>query len=161
MDGRIKSQRAFVGVSLITVLGVSVVLVVYATLLGTLTGGNVVVGGLEGDVYYSLSNVNTLPGWTTALDVSGTGVAWYGKINVTAGGYVGPASISFQLYKTTDGGTNWSTVGSATTITGFQLSGSDQQIFATSDGLFGAGNRDWSLTATSSATYRIVATINT
>jgi len=155
------SQRAFVGVTLTTLLGVASVLVVYATLLGTLTGGNVVVGGFGGSVYYSLSYVDTLPQWAGTLDVPNTSTSWYAKINTTAGGYTGKATIKFQLQKTTDGGVTWTDVNPATTITGFQLDGNVQQIYASSNGTFAGTATDWKSLATSAATYHIVVTVNT
>jgi len=134
-----------------TVLSVAAVLVVYAALLGTINStGYVNVGGTGGTVYYSLTNTDQDSAWSNSLG-SGTPLtisqAWYAKMNTTAGGYVGLASFSWQLRKSTDGGSTWNNVGTATTFD-YSLDGSVQTIYATSNGAFAEpGNRDWHLTS--------------
>lgn len=131
---------------------------VYAALLGTVPGGNVVVKGLTFNVYYSLNNVEALPNWSVTLEVPDTSTAWYAKINTTAGGYAGQVTIRWQMEKTTDGGSTWNPEGSYDDRT-FTLNGAAQQIYDTADGSY-TGNRDWHLTATASATYRVKVTIS-
>lgn len=152
-----KSQRAFVGVTLTTVLGISFVILVYAALLGSVPGGNVVVGGLSFNVYYSLNNVETPSSWSATLNVDNTTIPWYAKMNTTTGGYAGEVTIEWKLEKTIDGGGTWNKEGSSDNRT-FTLNGAAQQIYDTTDGTY-TGNRDWRLTATTSATYRVRVTI--
>lgn len=142
-----RSQRSFVIVTLMTVVSVATVLIAYAAFLGTINStGYVNVGGVGGSVYYSETNTATESAWTNNLNISSTSTAWYAKMNTTSGGYVGLTEFSWQLRQSTDGGSTWSDVGTATTFD-FSLDGTVQTIYATADGTFGAGNRDWSLTA--------------
>lgn len=150
-----KSQRTFVGVTLATVLAVAVVLIVYAAVLGTLFGGEVTVGGITGNVGYSLTNATGT--WTATLSVSGTGIEWYARLNTTGSEYEGPVTISWQLQQKNGGG-GWDNLGSPTT-TSITLTTSAQTIYASSDGDIST-NRDWSIDAVTTASYRVVASIS-
>jgi len=144
-----------------TVVSVATVIVVYAALLGTINStGYVNVGGIGGTVYYSLTNTETATAWQNSLDIASTGTAWYAKMNTTSGGYIGLATFSWQLQKSTDGGTNWSDVGSATTFD-FSMNGGVQEIYATSNGASSGTWRDWSQTAGyGTGLYKVEVTIN-
>lgn len=156
-----RSQRAFAAVTLTTVFSVAFVLIVYAALLGTINStGYVNVGGVSGTVYYSLTNTETASDWQNALGTLSTSDSWYAKMNTTSGGYIGLATFSWQLRKSTDGGSTWSNVGSATTFD-FSLNGGVQTIYATSDGTYGSGNRDWHLTTGyGTGLWKVEVTIN-
>jgi len=153
VSSRQKSQRGFVAVTLITLLAIALVLVVYATLLGTFTGGEVVKGSVQGNVWYS--ETNSAPWNATLNGVSGS---WYAKFNTTGTGYAGNVTAYWQLQKKTDG--SWSDVSNANvTTTSFTLTGNaGDTIYATSLGGI-TGNHDWSTEATTSASYRIKVTI--
>lgn len=144
-----KSQRAFAVVTLTAVFSVAMVLVVYAALLGTINStGYVYVGGTGGKVYYSLTDTETSNAWQDSLG-SGTPIAqsasWYAKMNTTTGGYVGLATITWELKQSTDGGVTWSSAVGQTVTFDYSLNGGVQTIYASTDGTFTAGNRDWHL----------------
>ena len=92
-------------------------------------------------------------GGSLTLEPSGS---WYTKLSVEAG-YSGPVTITWQLQSYATG--SWQPVGSPT-VTTMSLSGSAVDVYATATGITSTGNRNWSLTATSQATYRVIATIN-
>jgi hypothetical protein len=148
---RKKSQKGFVAVTLITVLAIALVLVVYAALLGSIPGGEVTVGGVTGNVYYSNGNGT----WADTLKVSGIGVSWYARFNTPGNQYTGPVSISWQLQQKQTNGT-YTNLGDPT-ATSISLTTASQTIYASSDGS-GPGH-DWSQTATTPASYRVVVTI--
>lgn len=149
-----RSQRAFAAITLTVVIAIAAVLVVYAAILGSLQGGEVTVGGVTGDIGYCL--INATGTWTSTLSVSGTGISWYTRMNTTGNEYIGPVEITWQLQQKQGGG-SWTDLGSSTT-TNIDLTASSQTIYASSDGGIST-NRDWSLTATSTASYRVVLTI--
>jgi len=157
MSERKRSQKGFVAVTLITVLAIALVLVAYATLLSTFTGGEVVVGTVAGQVWYSTSNTTGGP-WTATLNTSGTSVSWYSMVNLTSA-YTGQVQITWQLQRM-DG--TWGNVSGAQVITTDELTGSGQEVWASSNGDI-AGNRDWSQTpgATTDGQYRVKAYIET
>jgi len=156
MSERQKSQRGFVAVTLITLLAIALVLIVYASILGTIPGGEVTVGGVGGSISYSLNN-DTLATWTGSLNVTGTGISWYARLTTTAGGYAGPVTISWQLQKKQANGT-YTNYGSASS-TSYTLNATVQTIYASTNGLI-VTNRDWSQTANVTASYKVVATIS-
>jgi len=158
-----KSQRAFVGVTLTTVLSIAIVLIVYAAVLGgPYFGGEVSVGGVTGQITYATTNAEAGP-WSNTLEGILTSTTWYAKFVTTGGQYVGPVEITWRLQKMQTQ-SDWSDaiyVGSST-ITNIVLDGSAQPIFATSDGLWALGQTDWhtvdpSYTTTS---YRVAVTIS-
>ncbi len=153
-----RSQRAFVGVTLTTVVGIAMILIVYAATLANIQGGEVTVGAgnLTGSITYSTDN---LAGWGSTLGLPGINDDWYAKFVTTGGQYVGPVSIIWQLQqKQTDG--TWTDMGSSTT-TAIALTSASQTIYATIDGSGPTGNRDWSLTATATTSYRVTVNVQT
>lgn len=143
-----KSQRTFATVTLVTVASISIVLVAYAALLGTLNStGYVNVGGISGIVYYSTTNTETPSAWQNELGTPNplaTSDPWYAKIETTSGGYVGLATIKWELKKSADGGVNWSAAVGETVSFDYSLNGNVQIIYATSNGIFAEpGNHDW------------------
>jgi hypothetical protein len=142
---------------LITVLAIALVIVVYATILGTFTGGNVNVVTLQGSLWYNQTN---LAPWQASLDDVGNGTSWYVMFNTTSNGYSGKVDITWQLQNWT-GGSYQKDVGSSVTTSGFSLDGlAGQKIFASPDGLQ-ADNTDWNALTTAAGTYRIKMTIQT
>jgi len=157
---RKKSQKGFVAVTLITVLAIALVLLAYATLLSTFTGGEVVVGTVAGDVYYSTSNTTTGQ-WNATLKVANTSVSWYSRINFTSS-YTGKINITWQLEKK---GTDWANVtgANAKVITTIVLNGTmNQAVYASSNGLI-TTNHDWktAIQTTGNGQYRVKAYIQT
>jgi len=139
---RKRSQRGFVAVTLITVLAIALVLVVYAALLGTFTGGEVTVGGITASVWYSTTNSTTNSDWEANLYNLTTSNNLFSKINITSAGYAGPVTITWKLQNKT--GTTWDNVTGATTVTtSIDLDGTaGQNIYASSDGST-TGAQDW------------------
>jgi hypothetical protein len=159
-----KSQRAFVTITLMTVFSVSIVLIVYAALLGTISGpGEVTVGGVGGDIYYSIDNV--IPGtWTTSIGGSGqpinVGAAWYARW-VTSAGYTGPITIIWQLQQKQPD-TSWADIVGKTASTTSKLNGTlGEFVYATATGGAGSTNHNWGSDITTQGTYRITATVST
>ena len=142
----------FITTAITAIALASVLTVSAAVLLGTINGGDVTVAGVaDGTITYG-TTADGSGGWTETLQVvSG---AWYTKLTVDAG-YSGPVTITWQLQSYATG--DWANVGSATDTT-FTLDGLGDVVYATADGTI-SGNRDWSATATSQATYRVIATI--
>ena len=162
-----KSQRAFAAVTLITTVSIAFVLVVYAALLGTINStGYVNVGGTGGKVYYSLTNTETSTAWQNSLG-SVTPISqsdsWYAKMNTTSGGYIGQATILWELKQSTDGGSTWGSAVGATVSFTYSLDGGVQTIYATSNGAFAEpGNRDWhSNTGYGTGLWKVEVTITT
>lgn len=156
MQAKKKSQKGFVAVTLITLLAIAMVIVVYATLLGTFTGGEVVYGeNLNGEVLYSRGNLTAASNWTDTIEVP-NGNAWYGLLNITStDGYIGNVNVTFQLQfsqNSTDVGTP--------TIAQIKLNGTiAERVYVTSDGSGPAGNRNWQTDCTPAYSYKIVATV--
>ena len=163
MGDAIKSQRAFVAVTLITVLAVTSVFVVYAVILSTINGGNVSVIGSGGQMWYNEANSTSAADWTSTLGSIGSNGTncdpWYAKLNITSAGYSGVVTITWTLQY--DAGT-WTDVGGgASQITGTSLSGSaGQTIYASADGTQGS-NMNWGQYSTSVDEYRVQAVIET
>lgn len=156
MSAKQKSQRGFVAVTLITLLAVALTIVIYATLLGTFTGGDVGVVSLDGTIKYNEDNSTT---WSTTLPNVANGSSWFVMFNTTSGGYSGSVNITWQLQNNAG---SWADVGGAVQYTNnFDLTGSVQEIFCSSNGAQ-SGNYDWGTTWTTTAgTYRIRITIET
>jgi len=154
MNEKLKSQKGFVAVTLITLLAIALVLVVYASLLGTFTGGEVVVGSVAGNVWYSTNNQTAGP-WTATLSVADTGVSWYSMVNFTSS-YTGQVKITWQLERKNGAWAN----ATGTKITTVSLTGASQEVYASSNGDL-AGNQDWKVYATSNGQYRVKAYIET
>jgi len=152
-----KSQRTFAAVTLITVAAVALVLVVYAAVIGTITGGDVVIASgssVQGTIYYSPNNST---GWATTLDVSNPANSWYARLNVTAGGYSGPVNIDWLLQRKS-GPSSWTNIGwvNDTAVT---LDGTAQIIYTS--GLSSSTNHDWvTEVAGVAGTYHVIAYVN-
>ena len=160
MNEKLKSQRGFVAVTLITLLAIALVLVVYATLLGTFTGKEVVYGAtLDGEVLYSTTNQEGAGNWTDKLNIT-TGTAWYALLNITStSGYVGQVNATFQLQEKQDG--IYTDTGS-TTVATITLNGTaGERVYVTNDGSGPTGNRDWQPICTAGHSYRVEATVET
>ena len=155
MSAKHKSQRGFVAVTLITLLALALVVVVYATLLGTFTGGDVGVVTLNGALKYNQDNGTT---WSTTLSGVANGSLWYVMFNTSSSGYAGSVNITWQLQWSN--GTDVS--GAVQYTNGFSLTGSaGQEIYCSTDGAKSA-NYDWGTTHTTAAgTYRIEMTAET
>lgn len=155
---REKSQRTFAAVTLATVASVALVLFVYATLLGTIPGGEVFIGSgssVGGTIYYATDNVNGP--WTTTLSLSSASTSWYARLNTTAG-YSGPVTISWQLQEKT-GTSTWADVSTPQT-TNVSLDGTTQAVYTS--GFTSTGNHDWvTEVAGQDATYRVYVTVST
>lgn len=156
---RDRSQRAFAAVTLATVASIALVLFVYATLLGTIPGGEVFIGGgssVGGTVYYTEDNANGP--WTTTLNLASP-TAWYARLNTTVG-YSGPVTVTWQLQRKTGVSPDvWTDVGSPQT-TNVSLDGTAQAVYTS--GFSNTGNHDWSTeVAGQDATYRVYVTVNT
>jgi len=147
-----RSKKFFIVATIITAIALSSVLTVYAAVvLGTINGLDVTVAGVaSGTITYG-TTADGSGGWSDTLAPSG---AWYTKLSIDAG-YSGPVTITWQLQSYATG--SWQNVGSST-VTTMSLSGSAQVVYATANGDI-SGNRNWGLTATSQATYRVIATI--
>ncbi len=152
-----KSQRAFAAVTLLTVSSVAIVLVVYAAVIGSMTGGEVMVGGsgsVTGTVYYSLAN-NPAGTWTTTLNPATADTSWYARLETSASGYAGPVTITWQLEQKT-GTSSWAPVGSPVT-TAVVLTTSSQIIYTS--GLSEGTNQDWGAIVVDQGMYRVVVTV--
>jgi len=149
---RSKTQREFVVVTLIALISIALIMVVYATILGTYTGGDITVVTLSGAIYYSQNNST---GWATTLSNIANGSAWYTRFNVTTGGYSGATSITWWLQK---GGANMTTPVEQTTS--YTLSGGVEAFYASSDGTQGT-NYNWGQNATAADTYRVMMQVVT
>jgi hypothetical protein len=163
--GRVGSQRAFVAVTLITVLAVTTVFVVYAVILSTITGNNVNVIGSGGQMWYDEANSADPADWTADLPNRGSNGTycdpWYSKINITSAGYSGSVTITWTLQYDNSG--TWTDVGGgASQVTSTSLTGSaGQTIYASGDGSQGS-NKNWGLySLTVGETYRVRAVIET
>jgi len=157
---RRKSQKGFVAVTLITLLAIAAVLIVYAAIIGIRYGGEVTVGGVTGTIRYNTATSGT---WSNTLSVTPAGSSWYAVWNTTGGEYVGPVTISWQLWKK-GSLSNWSdatTVGPAQP-TSIVLTSAPQNIYVTSDGSDYSANFNWGQTGygNTAASYRVVATIS-
>ncbi|UCE15844.1 MAG: hypothetical protein JSV12_08285 [Candidatus Bathyarchaeota archaeon] len=144
--------REFVVVTLITLISIVLIIAVYATILGTYTGGNVTVVTLSGTIYYSQDNST---GWATTLSNIANGSAWYTRFNVTTGGYSGAVSITWWLQKA---GANMTPAVEQTTS--YTLGGGTEAFYASSNGAQ-SGNYNWGQNATAADTYRVMMTVLT
>jgi hypothetical protein len=162
-ESRVGSQRAFVAVTLITVLAVTAVFVVYAVILSTINGTQVNVVGFGGSMWYDEANSADPADWTATLpDVATNGSLcdpWYSKINITSAGYSGAVTVTWTLQYDSGGG-NWLDVGGgATQSTSFTLTGSaGDTIYASTDGTQG-GNMNWGAYSATADQYRVRAVI--
>jgi hypothetical protein len=149
---RSKTQREFVVVTLVALISIALIIAVYATILGTYTGGDVTVVTLSGTIYYSQDNST---GWATTLNNIANGSTWYTRFNVTTGGYSGAVSITWWLQKA---GANMTPAVEQTTS--YTLSGGVEAFYASSNGAQ-SGNYNWGQNATAADTYRVMMKVVT
>ena len=139
---------------MLTVVAIAAVVVTAAN-IGTFPGDEVTIGGVGSSaVTYSLDGTN----YFTTLEPGSTSTSWYTRLEVNAGDYTGPATITWSLEQK-DGSSTWNPTGDTTTTT-VALTGSGQIIYASSDGL-STGNHDWSGDVDAAGTYRVVASVET
>jgi hypothetical protein len=143
-------------VTSLTVLAIASVLVVYAVTIGSFTGGEVTVGGMASStVTYSSDNINGP--WETTLAPGSVSDLWYSRLEISAGDYSGPVTITWQLQKKT-GTSTWEDVTSASTTTTMTLAGTAEDVYASSDGA-STGNQDWGTYVTAAGTYRVIVSV--
>jgi hypothetical protein len=145
------SRKAFLAAALLIVLVLSSVVLTYA---------EVIVGSVklsQGTVTYSLDNAQA-GAWTTTLTPSGPSDPWYSRLEINGAGYNGPVTVTWKLQQKT-GCSSWTDVSGDAMSTSMVLSGSVQNVYATSDGAYGSGNYEWGHDVTASGTYRVVVTI--
>jgi len=152
-----RSQRAFVGVTLTTVLSIAFVLIVYAALLGTmLNPGTVFLGGsssVQGTVKYSSTNADP---WTDSLNLAGPSVDWFARVELVAGYYYGPVIFTWKLQRDMSG---WTDVVGGSNTTSITLSASTPTIYVS--GASATGNENWKGdVAGQSGTYRVYVTVD-
>jgi len=148
-----KPQRAFLTVTLLTVLAVATVFMVYAAVLMTLFGTTVTVSETGGSMQYNKNNTSNST-WASSLSTINNGTAWYARINIT-GAAQQAVTINWVLQKDISGWTDQS-IPVNTTIT---LAVGDNTIYATSTGVF-SSNYNWGQLTTSGGSYRVKAVIN-
>jgi len=156
MTERKGSQKGFVAVTLITILAIALVLIVYATFLGTFTGGEVVYGeNLDGQVLYSKGNLTDTGNWTNSFAVA-SGSAWYACLNITStDGYIGEVTVTFRLqfYQ------NSTNVGLATVAT-ITLNGTvGERVYVSPTGVI-TNNRNWQSSCTAGYSYKVQAQVD-
>ena len=139
---------------MLTVIAIATVTVT-AAWLGTFPGGEVTIGGVASStVTYSLDN----SAFSTTLTPAGASTPWYTRLEISAGDYSGPVTITWELEQKT-GSSEWTPVSGATTTTDVTLAGVAENVYASSDG-GSTGNYDWSADVTAAGTYRVVATVD-
>jgi len=156
MSATQKPQRAFLAVTMMTMLAVAAIFIVYAVTLSTITGGTVTVNSVQGTIYYSETN-STSATWTDTLGSGGTlgvGQPWYARLNITSSGYSEAVTIAWTLYFS-----NGTAVSGATQSTSKTLSGSTEAVYASSNGNI-LTNKDWGAYTTSAGDYYLKAVIS-
>jgi hypothetical protein len=159
LNYRNKSKRRLFVLTALTVVAIASVLTVYAVTIGTFQGGEVTIGVVDSStaVTYSLDN-NEAGTWTDTIEPSGSSSSWYSRLEISAGDYSGPVTITWQLQQKT-GPTTWTDVAGGDTTTTITLSGGAENVYATNDGAWSASNYDWSTDVSAAGTYRVVATV--
>jgi hypothetical protein len=153
VSARQKSQKGFVAVTLMTLLAIAMVLVVYASILGTFTGSDVSVVTMSAEVLYCK---NTTGSWTSTLSNIGNGTDWYAIFNTTSTGHAGLVNMTWVLLKS--GSPVSPSVNQTTQVT---LTGdAGQEIYASSNG-DNSNTKNWGLNCTTAGTYQIKVTVET
>jgi len=153
-----KAQREFVVVTLIALISIALIIAVYATLLGTFTGEEVLYGtGLTGEVLYSIGNQTAAGNWTNTMNIT-DGTAWYACLNITStNGYIGQVNVTFQLQQKNG---SWADQGSATYAV-LNLNGTvGERVYVSSSGVI-TSNRDWQPICTAGYAFHVKATVET
>jgi len=154
MSSTQKPQRAFLAVTMITVLAVAAIFMVYAALLGTYPGGEVTVNEMGGTMYYYSSDAG--PSWTQTLSI-GNGTTWEARLNVTN---TPSQNVSVTWTLEWLNGSNWQTVsGPSPPTTNIQLTGAATAIYVTQWGT-SSGNYNWGPYTQTAGTYRVKAVVN-
>jgi len=153
MSTRPKTQRAFLTVTVITVIAVTSVFLVYAAVLSTLYGSTVTVNQTGGSVEYNLSNTSNAT-WVSSLSAFNNGTNWYARMNIT-GAAAQAVTINWVIEKNTGTWTQQA-IPVNTTIT---LAAGSNTIYATTTGVF-SGNYNWGLQTLVSGSYRIKTVVN-
>jgi hypothetical protein len=149
-----KAQKEFVVVTLVALISVALIIAVYATLLGTFTGGDVSVVAVGGQVWYSTDNSVFSNATLSNHPIS---APWYVRFVTETGGYTGNVTVTWELVNKTSGAPIYTV-----TSNNFPLNGSIvQYIYATSDGSGPASNYNWGQNTTVADTYYIKVTFNT
>jgi len=154
-----KPQRAFLAVTLLTVIAITTVFMVYAALLATYTGPNVSVQSMSGEVQYSLTNEDT--SFSSSPISPGNGSEWYARVYLAT-----PPTQNVKVVWTLEnqtGGT-WNNPQNVTAFTSptIGLTSSTYYIYAFSSGEnLRTNNYNWGQHTTTAGTYRIVAKIYT
>jgi hypothetical protein len=139
-----------------TVVAIVSTLAVTAVLVGSFQGGEVTIGGVASSTV-TYSPDNALPGtWTTTLESGVISDPWYARLEIGAGSYSGPVTVTWQLQQKT-GSSTWTDVGTAQTTT-MVLAGTAENVYASSDG-GNSNNYDWSTDASAAGTYRVDVTV--
>jgi len=152
MNARNTSQRAFLAVTMMTVLAVTTVFMVYAVLLASYQGGLVTIEGVGGSIEYSLDNSTN---WGGTLS-QGAGAQWYARIAIT-NSPTQDVIVTWTLYNVTGASPVTTDFTDSNTIS---LTPLTTHIYASLNGL-SPGNHNWGDHTTTEATYRIDAVINT
>lgn len=154
-----RPKRTFLAVTIMTVLAITTVFMVYAALLASYTGSDVIIQTMGGSIEYSLTKD---PGsWGTSGITQGEGAEWYARVNL-ASPPSQDATVNFILQKQVGGvWTNPPTNVTNFTTNTITLTPSTYLVYACSDGFTIANNYNWGQNTTSTGTYRIVAEINT
>jgi hypothetical protein len=140
---------------MVAVLSIVAVVSVYAVLIGSFTGGDVTVGGMgSGNLMYNVDNLEA-GSWTSTLDSSGVGVAWYSRLEIDDGGYAGPVTITWKLQQET---ATWTDVPGATQTTTITLTGGVENVYASGTGV-STGNHDWGAQCLQAGTYRVIVSV--
>ena len=153
MNATRKNQKTFLAVTSITVLAVTMVFVVYAAVLLTLTGSNVVVNEGGGSLQYTLDGASN-SSWSSSLSPMVNGTYWYARINITNAA-AQTVTVDWTLQNNTG---TWVDVSTPVTTT-ITLATGDNTVYATATGVY-TGNYNWGLLTTSGGTYRVKATVN-
>lgn len=160
MNAPKRPQKAFLTVTLLTVVAITTVFMVYAALLATYTGSNVVISSMGGQIEYSLTKN---PGsWGTASISQGEGSEWYSRIHMTS-----PPSQTVTVEWTLQMQNGGSWASPPTNVTQFtspsiSLSPSTTDIFAFQSGSNTIDNNyNWGSSTIAAGTYRILTQVNT
>lgn len=136
-----------------TIVAMISTLAVTAVLIGSFEGGEVTIGGVAASsITYNPDN-NATGSWTTVLTASSVSDPWYARLEIGAGSFNGPVTITWQLQQK-NGTDTWTDVSGASETTDLTLSGSAESVYASNDGT-DATNRNWGSDVTEAGTYRV------
>jgi len=145
-----KPQKAFMTVTMLTVLAVATVFIAYAAILATYLGSNVTVTQPGGSIQYTKINTSN-SSWTSTLSIV-NGTTWYTRINITDSG-----SQTVTLY--------WRLIkdsvdqGIKVTTSNYALLAGTNTIYASTTGLF-AGMYNFGQDTGTAGTYQVKVEVN-